>query len=398
MIHKSTKTMKERTALIIGAGIAGPVVAMFLQRLGITPTVYEGRPAPDDEAGAFLNLAPNGLAVLKSLGIYDDIAAYGTPTSSIVFQNHRGKQLGVLAETTLLLKRGLLNRGLREAAAGRSIDLEFGKRLADLEILSGGGVIARFEDGTRAQGDFLVGCDGIHSRTRHSIMPDAPKPQYTGIIDSGAITPAGSLRATDGVMWMTFGLRGFFGYQVVPSGEVYWFENFHHPEEPDRAELEAIPSSEWQRRLLEVHRGDPDHITKIIGSTQSPIGRWPVYDMPSLPRWHKGPGCLIGDAAHAMSPHVGQGASLALEDAIELARCLRDLPDVPEAFAAFQRLRRDRVEKLVREARRTGNRKAASNRFSRGIRDLVLPFFLKSGAKRIAEVYSHQVHWEKRVA
>jgi 2-polyprenyl-6-methoxyphenol hydroxylase-like FAD-dependent oxidoreductase len=126
--------------------------------------------------------------------------------------------------------------------------------------------------------------------------------------------------------------------------------------------------------------------------------RWPVYDVPSLPTWHRGPVCLIGDAAHAISPHVGQGASLALEDAIELARCLRDLPDVQSAFAGFERLRRSRVEKMVREARRTGNRKAASNPVTRGIRDLILPFFLKLGVKGIQQVYAHTVEWEKRVA
>jgi 2-polyprenyl-6-methoxyphenol hydroxylase-like FAD-dependent oxidoreductase len=229
-------------------------------------------------------------------------------------------------------------------------------------------------------------------------MPDAPEPEYTGIIDSGAIISAGSLPPTGGVMRMTFGLRGFFGCQVVPWGEVYWFENFYHPERPDRTELEAIPDSEWKRRLLEVHRGDPEPIAEIIRSTQGPIGRWPVCDMPSLPTWHKGPVCLVGDAAHAMSPHVGQGTSLALEDAIELARCLRDISDVAKAFAAFERLRRNRVEKLVREARRTGNRKAASNSVTRGLRDLVLPFFLKSGVKRIGEVYSHTIDWRKKVA
>ncbi len=94
-----------------------------------------------------------------------------------------------------------------------------------------------------------------------------------------------------------------------------------------------------------MHRHDHESIAKIIRSTESQIGRWPGYDMPSLPGWHEGPVCLIGDAAHATLPSAGQGASMALEDAIVLAKCLRDLPDAERAFAAFETLRKDRVEK-----------------------------------------------------
>ena len=96
--------------------------------------------------------------------------------------------------------------------------------------------------------------------------------------------------------------------------------------------------------------------------------------------------CLIGDAAHATSPHAGQGASLALEDAIVLARALRDVPDPERAFALFEAQRRSRVERLVREARRQGRRKVAANPVSRRVRDLVLPLFLRLGSRSLREV------------
>lgn len=387
-----------RRALIVGCGIAGPVLAMFLQRAGINPIVYEGRPEPKDEAGAFLNLAPNGLAELDTLGIKGDIEGYGTPTTGIVFLNHRGKRLGKNPETTVLLKRGVLNKGLREAALRRGVAIEFGKRLGDVEITPQRTVIARFEDGSEARGDFLVGCDGIHSRTRQSIMPNAPQPTYTGVIDSGAFTRNSSVPPSEGVMRMTFGLEGFFGYQVAPSGEVYWFENFSLPNGPDRGKLEAVPDEEWRQRLLDAHRHDHALIAEIIRSTEGGIGRWPVYEMPSMPTWYEGAVCLIGDAAHATSPHVGQGASMAMEDAVVLAKSLRDVPDTEEAFAVFEALRKERVEKLVEEARRTGNHKAPSNALTRGIRDLVLPFFLKRGVENTRRVHSYRVDWDERVA
>ncbi len=380
-----------RTALVIGGGIAGPVLAMFLQRAGITPVIYEARPGPADAPGAFLNLAPNGLAVLETLGLARKIAALGTPTRRIEFLNHRGKRLGEFPETTILIRRGALNRALREAAVAQGIRFEYGKRLAEVPTLEEGGVTARFEDGTEARGDLLVGCDGIHSATRRAILPEAPVPEYTGLIDSGGFAPAPRGSLADGAMRMVFGLRGFFGYQVVPSGEAFWFENFHQESEPERAALDALPDLAWRRRLLELHVEDAAPLTDIIWSAAEPIGRWPIYDLPTLPTWHRGPVCLIGDAAHATSPHAGQGASLALEDAIVLARCLRDIPDLQRAFSTFESQRRPRVERLVREARRIGRRKAAASPLSRRVRDLVLPCFLEMGLRGLRRTYEYRV-------
>jgi 2-polyprenyl-6-methoxyphenol hydroxylase-like FAD-dependent oxidoreductase len=394
----SNETATGRKALVVGCGIAGPVLAMFLRRAGITPVVYEGRPEPGDEAGAFLNLLENGLDVLDTLGIREEIEGYGAPTTGMVFANHRGKRLGEMPQSATLLKRGLLNKGLREAAIREGVAVESGKRLQDAEVTPRRGVIARFEDGSEAGGDFLVGCDGINSQTRRSIMPDATEPAYTGVIGCGGFTHTPGIPPSDGVMHMTFGKRGFFGYQVTPSGEIFWFQNMPRKTEPDREEIDAASDGEWREELLEVHRHDHEPIAGIIRSTEGRIGRFPIYDIPYLPAWHRGPVCLIGDAAHATSPHAGQGASTALEDAIVLARCLRDLPDAEKAFAAFERLRKGRVERIVAGARRTGNQKVPSNALTRGLRDLVLPFFLKTGARDAERIYSYKVDWDEKVA
>jgi 2-polyprenyl-6-methoxyphenol hydroxylase-like FAD-dependent oxidoreductase len=185
---------------------------------------------------------------------------------------------------------------------------------------------------------------------------------------------------------------------VSTTGETYWFDNYAEPAEPDRVEIDRIPVDAWRRRLVGVHAGDHEPIGEILRTTDVPIGRIPIYDMPSLPAWHQGPVCLIGDAAHATSPHAGQGASLAMEDAIEVARCLRDVPSVEMAFTAFEALRKERVDRLVREARRSGNQKAMPNVFARWLRDLVLPFFLKKGLRDAEQVFAHRVVWEERVA
>jgi 2-polyprenyl-6-methoxyphenol hydroxylase-like FAD-dependent oxidoreductase len=161
--------------------------------------------------------------------------------------------------------------------------------------------------------------------------------------------------------------------------------------------LSAVGNQEWQQRLQSWHANDPAPIPEIIRSTKGIVGKWPVYDLPFLPTWHKGPVCLIGDAAHATSPHIGQGASLALEDAVVLARCLRDIPDLEWVFATYQGLRIERVETLVRQARRIGDRKIPGP-VAGWFRDLLLPLFLKAGANSMNWVYSYKVDWDEKVA
>jgi FAD-dependent urate hydroxylase len=376
-------------ALVIGGGIAGTALALFLQRAGYSPIVYEARPAPTDEAGAFLSLAPNGMAILADLGLNGAVSDAGHPTSLISFLNHQGSVIGALPEQLLTVKRGALNRVLREAVFEAQIPVIFGKRLVDIDASADLGASVTFADGSVAHGDVVIGCDGIHSQTRRALLSEAPRPVYTGIVDSGGFAHGLGLAPSEGEMRMTFGKQGFFGYQVMSSGEVYWFENVGGPCE----QSEAVTVDEWKQKLVTLHRDDHSPIADVIDGTDQTIGRWPIHELPSLTTWHRGRAGLIGDAAHATSPHVGQGASLALEDAAVLAKCLRDVPDPAQAFALFEHLRKGRVERIAREARRTGNRKIAGNPVSRKVRDLLLPRFLEMGAKNVEHSYSYRVDW-----
>ncbi len=375
-------------ALIIGCGIAGPVLAVALQRAGITPVIHEARTGPGDEAGAFLNLAPNGIEALRLLGLDDPVVAAGSRTERLDFRNHRGRRLATDSTPTVLLKRGALTRVLREAAVEQGIATQFGARLAEVSTTGQGTVDARFADGTHAGGDVLIGCDGIHSAVRRSLLPQAPSPVRTGLLDSGGFATCPELSPSGGVFRMTFGKYGFFGHQVLESGEVYWFHNSEMPAGTEPAELAALPDDRWKERLLAIHRDDHEPIEQIIRAARGPIGRWAGHDMPELPTWHDGPVGLIGDAAHAMAPSAGQGASMALEDAVVLASCLRDHPDPAAAFTAFERIRKPRVDPTVRQARRNGDHKAPSSAAGRALRDLVLPVFLRAGIRAGTRLHS----------
>jgi len=333
--------------------------------------------------------------VLDALGIGGEVDAAGTATSSIEFVNHRGKRLGGNPEGLLLIKRGALNRVLREQAIKHGVEVEFAKRLVAVGD-DGRWVTAQFADGSAATGDVLVGCDGIHSVTRRAILPDGPVPSYTGLVGTG-----GFVRLPDGpepspVMQMTFGLRAFFGYQVTPSGEIFWFQNTPEPTEPEAVGSDETGQSDggWKAHLVELHRDDHEPIPTMLAATDGGIGRFPIYDLATLPQWHMGRVALAGDAAHAMGPHTGQGSAMALEDAMVLAMCLRDLPDIETALSTYERRRRPRVERVVKLTRRVGNTKSPGP-LGRAVRDRILPIVLPMGVKQTAKVYAHRIDWDE---
>ncbi|HET7095039.1 MAG TPA: FAD-dependent monooxygenase, partial [Thermomicrobiales bacterium] len=318
-----------------------------------------------------------------------------------------GKAIGVLDRTAeerrfgaapIVLKRGLLHQALRDAAIRRGIPVAFGKRLTDIEARTEGGVAVRFAGGASDAGDLLIGCDGIHSPTRRFVVPDGPKSIYTGIVGfSGFSRPSPPIPA-DGAMGMTFGKRAFFGSFAAPNGEVYWYDNVPWPREPAANEFAAAGDAELRQRLLSLHADDPAPIPAIVRATTSEIGTWAIYDIPSLAAWSRGPVCLVGDAAHATSPHGAQGASLALEDAVVVAKCLRDLPTIETAFAACEGLRKARVERQVRQARRTGAQNVAANPVGLWLRDRLLPLLLTRGERANDWLHAYRVDWQTPIA
>jgi len=396
-----------RKALIIGFGIAGPIVALFLQRAGIEAEIYEARASSTDYGGLFLNTACNGLGVLKTLGLDEQVSRKGSPIPRMVIWSGNGKRLGEVrngarAEVgapSINILRSRLHQVLREEAERRRIKIAFGKKLVGLST-GAQGVAATFEDSTTAEADFLVGCDGMHSRARQLINPDAPAPHYTGLMSTGGFAQHSSFPPTPDTMHFVFGKRAFFGYHVSSSGEMYWFVNFSQKEAPARGEVDMIVSDAWQERMLDLFREDLPRVSEMIGATQSTIIGYPIYDIVTQPIWHQGSVVLLGDAIHAVSPQAGQGASLAMEDAMVLAKCLRDRKDHALAFATYERLRRARGERMVRYGRSLSRQKVLTNPIQVAFRDRLMPFFLKLFANPAALdwVYSYKIDWDEPVA
>jgi FAD-dependent urate hydroxylase len=386
-------------ALIIGGGVAGPVAAMALQKAGWEPVVYEAHAQTGEEAGSYLTVASNGLDALRAIGAGAPVLEAGFPTPVNVLLSAGGRRLGAVSNggrladgtTAHTIKRARLYEGLHQQAAGRGIRVEFGKRLTGAQPAPGG-VLARFADGTSAAGDLLVGADGVRSVTRALIDPAAPAPRYVGLVNFGGYTP-GMAVADTGTWYMVFGKRAFFGYVTDPSGGTVWFANVPRPQ-TSRAERAATTNAQWQQQLLALFAGDRGPATDLIAAGRLELAGDNTYDLPSVPAWHSDQMVIIGDAAHAPTPTSGQGASLAAEDAVMLAKCLRDQPAIPQALAGYRRLRCDRVEKIVAQAARASSDKAPRPA-GRALQGLLLPLvfrFLVTD-KSLAWRYDHHIDW-----
>jgi FAD-dependent urate hydroxylase len=389
-------------ALIVGGGVAGPVTAMALQRAGIDAVVYEAYPPTTAEVGSYLTVATNGLDALRAVDADAPVLAAGFSTPTNVLWSGTGRRLGAVSNggrlpdgtTSHTIKRARLYRALHQQATARGIPFQYGKRLTGADVTPDGGVAARFQDGTTAAGDLLVGADGVHSATRRLIDPEAPAGRYVGLVNFGGYTHDAGVAAEPGVWHMVFGRRAFFGYVLDPAGGAVWFANVPRPQVSD-AEREATTFQQWQRQLVDLFASDRGPAAELIAAGALELAGDNTHDLPSVPTWRKGPMVVIGDAAHAPSPTSGQGASMAAEDAVVLAKCLRDLPDIPRALEAYERLRRRRVERIVAQGARTGSTKTPGPA-GRVLRDLLLPvaFRFLVTDRSLAWVYDHHLDWD----
>ncbi|MEV4638713.1 NAD(P)/FAD-dependent oxidoreductase [Actinoplanes sp. NPDC049548] len=373
-----------KRVLVAGGGIAGTVAAIALHEAGYDPVVHEAHDRDSDERGAFVTLAVNGLNALRDLGL-DPVAllAAGFPTPRMVLRGASGQALAELplggplpdGTATTTIRRADLYTALRTEAERRGVPVVYGKRLVDA-VPDGPGVSVRFADGTSAGADLLVGADGLHSRTRRALDPAAPGPRYLGLLNAGGFTSGPvdpALRPAPGVMQMAFGRRAFFGWAAAPDGSVWWFAN---PARRTPVEPGELTPAQWRAYLLDALADEPIPATELIEASADVLGPWNTWDVPRLPVWRNDRIVLVGDAAHAVSPSSGQGAAMAIEDAVTLGRCLARSADVPAALAAYERVRRPRVEKVVAYGRRSSSTKTAGPVGAR-VRDAMMPLVMR---------------------
>jgi 2-polyprenyl-6-methoxyphenol hydroxylase-like FAD-dependent oxidoreductase len=356
-------------AVIVGGGVAGPATALALRHVGIDAVLLERRAGRDPAEGSYFTLAPNGLDALDLLGGLDLAREVGFPTATNVMYGATGRLLGEirlgvpLADGTVALtaKRSLLAAGFVDQAESRGVDVRRGAEVVAVASQDGSATVT-LADGERLAAELVVGADGVRSRVRPAIDPEAPAGRYVGLTNFGGITRktplASSLRRE---AWhFVFGARAFFGAHPTPAGDVVWFVNVPEPE-ISRERRAATSAEDWQRRLLDLVADDAGPAAELVAGGTLELAGDNTYDLPHVPHWTRDRLVLVGDAAHAPSPSSGQGASMALEDAVVLATSLRDHAsgpaDLPTALHAYEQARRARVERIVKAGARSSDAK-----------------------------------------
>jgi 2-polyprenyl-6-methoxyphenol hydroxylase-like FAD-dependent oxidoreductase len=277
-----------------------------------------------------------------------------------------------------LVHRSDLYRVLHDRAVAGGVDIHYGKRLVNVEETATG-ITARFADDSTASADILIGADGVRSTVRGLIDPDAPGPHFTGMLGFEAVA-AHEVDTEPGTMTFAFGERGYYLYWPEPGGGTRWGANLPH-EPMSLTSARAVPSADWMRTLRAAY-GDDDPGRDLVLTSKTDelqvVGS--LYIMPPVPHWYRGRMVLVGDSAHAPSNSSGQGASLAIESAVQLARCVRDLPDIASAYTAFERLRRGRVEKVAARAARI-NQAKAPGAVAKMLMPVLMPLLMKTAMK-----------------
>ncbi|WP_254390698.1 FAD-dependent monooxygenase [Streptomyces sp. AC550_RSS872] len=336
--------------IVMGGGIAGAGAALALHKAGFDVTVYEAHPDSAEDIGAFLTLASNGMRALAQTDASHAVTAIGFPLTSMRVLDDTGAEraqvpLGEAGTPHLryrCLRRGDLNAALQTEVTRRGIGIHHGRRLVSVED-GPDTVTAHFADGSRATGDLLIGADGLNSTVRRLISPDTP-PTYAGQHVFYGYTGEAPQAGRPETITMVRGSSVAFGYAVSPDGETYWFARVTDAPLAADALAEGTPTR-WRDLLLPLLRKDATPAADLVAATTPDhLMVTNATDLPTGTPWRSGRTLIIGDAAHAASPATGQGASMALEDAVVLAKSLRDAPDTQSALALYERLRRPRVE------------------------------------------------------
>ncbi|HEY2489193.1 MAG TPA: FAD-dependent monooxygenase [Streptosporangiaceae bacterium] len=344
-------------AVVVGGGIGGIAAAVALARAGIDVQLYE-QARELTEVGAGVSLAPNGLRMLDRLGVGEGIRRLGARYVSTQLRladgqplRHEPHQFAQPGRNVGIHRADLLALLAEQLPPGT---VRTGHRCTDFSQDAGAATVG-FGNGASAEADVVIGADGIHSVLQGFVVAPAEPVfsgvvAYRGLVPSMAGYPAGTMR-----MWV--GESKHFLVFPVRAGQLLNYVGFVQSGTSVRESWSAAGDP----AALAAHfTGWDPVIGEIIAAITGPGGsgfQWGMYDRAPLPRWSRRRLTLLGDAAHPMLPHLGQGVNQALEDAVTLAELLGACASpagVPRALAAYEELRRDRTAQVQLGSRRNG--------------------------------------------
>src|SRR5262245_17182976 len=326
--------------IVVGGGIGGLSAAIGLRAAGHEVVVLERAPRIDP-VGAGITLFANAMRALARLGVREAVAARGAAAGRSAILTSAGRELVQvphdLLEGTVALHRAELQAVLAEAAG----EVRLGVDVTAVEQDTGAAIV-RTEDGAEEHGDLVVGADGLSSVVRRAIV-DAP-PRYAGYTAWRGVSP---VAIEPGRLTESWGVGERFGLVDIGAERTYWFATKNAPE--GETDEPGGRKAEIRRRFSDWH----DPIAAVAeAADENEILRNDVYYLEPLQRWSSGRVVLLGDAAHATTPGIGQGAAQAIEDAAVLGNQLAHADELAAALAEYETIRRPRARAVLELSRR----------------------------------------------
>jgi len=348
--------------LIVGAGIGGLAAALSLHQAGFEVCIFE-RASEVGEVGAGIQISPNGARVLHALGLASALDAVAFRPAAVELRLHKsgfmvsrrpfGDQIAARYGAPYYhIHRGDLHGLLRRAVQSRCGDVIALGHEVESVAQSAAGVAAHFRGGGVAHGDVLIGCDGIHSKVKESLL-GPEKPTFTGNVAWRGVVPAGQLKGVDVrpvvTSWMA--PRSHAVTYFLRRGELV---NFVGVTERSDWTSESWVERGAKRDLIADFAGWHPTVRAIAEAIDQPY-RWAIFAREPLPKWCEGRVALLGDACHPMLPFLAQGAVMAIEDGAVLAACLAaGTSEVAAALRRYEQLRLPRTARVQAGARAQG--------------------------------------------
>lgn len=351
---------------IVGGGIAGLTTAIALHQIGLSATVFEASPTIRP-LGAGLALAANAMQAFERLEIADAVIRKGRQLDAFAILDETGKVVTRTDSRAISERYGIDNFAIHRAelhevllAQVPASTLFTGKKAIQINEQADE-VTVFFDDGTTHQTDYLLVADGIHSPIRRQLLPDSA-PRYAGYTCWRGVVHRPDLRLTEASE--TWGRRGRVGIVPLTKNRVYWFACINAS--PQNQQMGLLTSRNLADHFRHFHPPIPD----LLAGTPDDNLLWnDIIDLKPLKRFAYGRTLLLGDAAHATTPNMGQGACQAIEDAVVLADALTKNDSVEKAYREFENRRLARTRTITNTSWRIGQVAQWSNPFLTTLRN-----------------------------
>ncbi|MBO3462360.1 FAD-dependent monooxygenase [Aetokthonos hydrillicola Thurmond2011] len=331
--------------VIIGGGIGGAATAIALHRAGFEAIVYE-RKENLREAGAGIALWANATHVLKNLGVLSDVLRESDVVTNYQFNSKHGEELVNISLDHFEVPAVCIHRADLHTLLWRNLSSEqlvLGQTFEQFEQ-NEDKIIAHFSSGKTCEGDALIGADGLRSQVRAALFGDS-QPIYRGFTTWRGLTDYIPSTYRPGYITEFIGSGGGFGFVTIGKGRMYWYAAAKRNHEQTDVGVEQ--KSQIQERFKDWHRSIPD---LIAATDQANILKTDLYDRIPVRPWGKQNVTLLGDAAHPTLPTLGQGACMALEDALVITKCLLTHSDPAVAFQQYESQRFERTKAIVQQS------------------------------------------------